>query len=246
MSEFEHGPFEYRPAPAGRWSVFYDGERLGTRKPEGGTRADIVEALADDVAAFSRDLQPGVNSAALPAFEIAELVRSTDVVGAMGERLGSMPLVAEVPSLTSGLIDDRFETWLVAGGRARPMSVDEFNLLKPAHIAAAAAITKSAEADLRAAPRAPALAWVCKLLPDSVLTTDADAWRAPSAWEIRHVVGEASFSGVSGSNAASLVGVTPQNFRKYTARDGASGQQRMSFAMWHLLLHRLDVQLLGS
>ena len=39
-----------------------------------------------------------------------------------------------------------------------------------------------------------------------------------------------------------MVGVTPQNFRKYTARDGASTRQGMSFAMWHLLLHKLGVQ----
>ena len=29
---------------------------------------------------------------------------------------------------------------------------------------------------------------------------------------------------------------------EYTAADGAASRQRMSFAMWHLLLHRLGVQ----
>lgn len=74
------------------------------------------------------------------------------------------------------------------------------------------------------------------------MAQDAGEWRAPTSWELRHVVGEGSFTGVTGAQAAALVGVTPQNFRKYTARDGASTRQGMSYAMWHLLLHKLGVQ----
>lgn len=84
--------------------------------------------------------------------------------------------------------------------------------------------------------------WIASLLPDDVLTPAADAWRAPTSWEIRHVVGENSFTGISGARAAALVGVTPQNFRKYTTADGAATRQTMSYAMWHLLMHRLGVQ----
>ena len=75
-----------------------------------------------------------------------------------------------------------------------------------------------------------------------MLARELADWRAPTSWELRHVVGEGSFTGWTGAQAAAMVGVTPQNFRKYTARDGASTRQGMSFAMWHLLLHKLGVQ----
>lgn len=243
MNAFDLGPFEYRPAGGGRWSVFYGHGHLGTRLPEAETRAAVVEALSDDVAAWRRELLPTAGLANTgPAFEIARLVRSTDTVGVPGETLGHMPLAAEVPGLTSGLIDDRFGTWLVCAGRATPMDPGEFSRLRLAHIAAAAAETRAAQAAMQAAPRAPALAWICALLPGAVLSTDPEEWRAPSSWELRHVIGEGSLTGISGAKAAALAGVTPQNFRKYTARDGAAGQQKISFAMWHLLLHRLNIQ----
>lgn len=96
-------------------------------------------------------------------------------------------------------------------------------------------------AKLRAQHEAAPLAWVAALLDDDVLTLDPKEWRVPTEFELRLVIGEHSFTGVSGAKAADLVGVTPQNFRKYTARNGAVTRQNMSFAMWHLLLHRLGV-----
>ena len=89
---------------------------------------------------------------------------------------------------------------------------------------------------------APRLSWIAGLLPDDVLTTSSEQWRAPTDLEIRCVVGEHSFTGITGAAAADLCGVTPQNFRKYTAADGSASRQNISFAMWHLLLHRLAIQ----
>lgn len=89
---------------------------------------------------------------------------------------------------------------------------------------------------------APFRSWIADLLPDDVLTTDPEEWRAPTAWEIRHIVGEGAFTSMPGATVAALVGVTPQNFRKYTAQDSAASRQNISFAMWHLLLHKLGVQ----
>ena len=80
------------------------------------------------------------------------------------------------------------------------------------------------------------------LLPAEVLTEDPAAWRAPTATEIRIVIGRDSKTGLSGAQAAHIVGVLPQNFRKYTSSDDASSRQKMSFAMWHLLLHRTGVK----
>src|SRR5699024_4022806 len=120
------------------------------------------------------------------------------------------------------LIDDRSEYWLQSENRLRSRDV-----------------TLTEYAKIAVQHAAPKLGWIAETLPDDVLTEDPDEWRPPTAWEIRHVVGEGSFTGISGAKAAELVGITPQNFRKYTARDGASTRQNISFATWHLLLHKL-------
>jgi len=96
-----------------------------------------------------------------------------------------------------------------------------------------------------AKPLEGGLEHVQALLPVEVLTEDPAAWRAPSAAEIRVVIGKDSETGLPGAQAAHLVGVLPQNFRKYTAADDAASRQKMSFAMWHLLLHRTGVKLVS-
>jgi len=98
-----------------------------------------------------------------------------------------------------------------------------------------------------AAPPELPLAWVQALLPGDVLTEDKAHWRAPTAWEIRHVVGEGSFSGITVAKAAELVGVLPPGFRKYLAADGTKNRQSISYyAAWHLLLHKLGVKRIGE
>lgn len=87
-------------------------------------------------------------------------------------------------------------------------------------------------------------AYIAALLPEETLTEDLAAWRAPTSAEIRIVIGRHSETGLSGAEAANLVGVQPQNFRKYTSADGAASRQKMSFSMWHMLLHRTGVKLL--
>ena len=94
-----------------------------------------------------------------------------------------------------------------------------------------------------ARPLEGGLEHVQALLPAEVLTEDPAAWRAPTAAEIRIVIGKDSATGLPGAQAAHLVGVLPQNFRKYTSADYAASHQKMSFAMWHLLLHRTGVRL---
>lgn len=143
---------------------------------------------------------------------------------------GSDELVASFESydscgMTPGLINDSSRYWIRSHDRKFSLNVSiyEFARIVSAH-------------------EAPSFGWIAGLLPDDVLSTDPSTWRAPTSWELRHVVGEGSFTGVSGARAADLVGVTPQNFRKYTARDDASTRQKISFAMWHLLLCKLGVQ----
>lgn len=252
MQEFQSGPFEFSPVgralsinsqSSQRWAMSYGAKVLAEHTlPTAASRGQVAEAFGDDRLVFVRSQQDG-EKAASPASTGAHLVRlvcSVDRVGVSGREIGRFFAHAPIEGLSAGMIDDRFATWLVADGLGAcvPMDVDQFGRLQQAHEAIAAALA-SRPAQV---PAGPPMAWVCGLLPDEVLTLDATQWRAPTSWELRHVVGEGSFTGVSGAGAAALVGVQPQGFRKYTASEGASSRQSISFAMWHLLLHRLGVQ----
>ena len=222
MQDFQSGPFEYRAGqrtklagqPNIEWSLCYGGKMLAERfVPAAAPRGEVQCAFSDDIADFKARAS---KEYAPDRFELIDY-ETGDAVAAF--------FAHSVPDMTPGLVDDRSRYWVRSANRlySRPVTLCGFGALTAAH-------------------QAPALAWVAGLLPSEVLTLDAKEWRAPTAWEIRHVVGEGSFTGITGSKAADLVGILPQNFRKYTAADGAASRQNMSFAMWHLLLHRLGVQ----
>ena len=249
--ERKHGPFVFTSVgkltvngtASRRWHMSYGPLEVAERVLPGLdlVQSDLFEAFDQDRAAFIRDHQATTPEQARPGSNghMVRLVKSTPVTGAEGAALDSFVALAPIDGISRGYIDDRFDTWAVAGKLGNvPMSSDEFSRLKSAHEAIARALEEAP------APSSPVArnSWITDLLPDDVLTTDPAQWRAPTSWELRHVVGEGSFTGVSGAKAAELVGVTPQNFRKYTAQDGAATRQKMSYAMWHLLLHRLGVQ----
>lgn len=255
LVDIQIGPFTFNVAkqftlngaPARYWVMMY-GDRLVAEKsqiggdPRGVTQSELLQLFEEERAAFIRARQPKPARAASPLAHgvRVRLVEAADRTGVEGRTLGEFLALAPIAGLARGLIDDRFATWAVSEIGVTPMERDEFQRLQDAHAAIADALTTPAAAPGPAMP----YAWVAGLLPDDVLTHDAEQWRAPTSWELRHVVGEGSFTGVTGAQAAALVGVLPQNFRKYTARDGASSRQNMSFAMWHLLLHKLGVQAL--
>lgn len=245
MRQFAHGPFTFDPGvtlrlagtPSRRWTMRYGREELSERTlPDTAARADVIEAFGVDRGAFVRAASSTAKPPARQRHEVA-LVRSTPTTGEVGECLGRFFTSIEIPGMSRGMIDDQHETWAMTAFGSMPMTPDEFERLAVAHRAAEQALD---DAEALRAP--PTRAWIASLLPDDVLADDPEIWRAPTAWEIRHAVGEGSFTGLSGAKAAALVGVTPQNFRKYTAADGAATQQRMSYAMWHLLLHRLGIK----
>ena len=222
MQDFQSGAFEYRAGqhtklagqPSIEWSLRYSGKTLAERfVPASATRGEVQEAFSDDVTEFKARARTDY---APDRFELIDYTTG-DAVAAF--------FAHSVPDMTPGLIDDRSRYWMRSANRlySRPVTLSGFGALTAAH-------------------QAPALAWVAGLLPSEVLTLDTADWRAPTAWEMRHIVGEGSFTGVTGAKAAGLVGILPQNFRKYTAADGAASRQSMSLAMWHLLLHRLGVQ----
>ena len=210
---FMVGPFEVRPTSGERVDIGYGDATLASNIDTlGATRHEVTESLADCFARLRRELRERT-----PLHSI-NLVRD-------GERLAGFLCESSIVSgMTPGLTDDRAEFWLQSADRlySMPASIDEY-------------------ATLRTHNAAARLCWVAALLPEQVMTEDPEQWCAPTSWGIRHVIGEGSFTGVSGAKAADLLGMTAQNFRKYTAADGASTRQSISYAAWHLLLKKLGV-----
>ena len=220
MDSFAAGPFAYeavRRAGVGRqvWAVSYGYKFLG----ESAVKADadrqtIIAALSGHRYQFT------VAHREEHEPDTVYLVDSET-----GDEIGSF-CSDSMCDMTPGLIDDRAKYWLCSSDRRYSRALESLT-----EFASVAAVFS-----------APWMSWIAALLPDDVLTNDSEAWRAPTAWEIRHVVGKDSFTGTPGALAASYVGVTAQNFRKYTAQDGARTRQNMSYAMWHLLLQKLGVK----
>lgn len=224
MNEFQSGPFVFSPSGrAGslgtKWEMSYAGKCLGMHTIDvDATQSAIIETFGDERSAFIR-----AAAAASPATTMQLIEQATEKVLAT-IRMASLPddIVACIP-------DDRAPTWLMTIDKPRRgmrSTIQEFAQFAVQH-------------------QAPENHWVTGLLPGAVLVSDPDSWRAPTSWEIRHVVGEGSFTGVSGARAAALAGVSAQNFRKYTASDSAKFRQPISFSIWHLLLHKLGVQNIG-
>lgn len=222
MDAFNFGPFTFTPGralrvagtPSRNWTMSYGADAVAEHvAPATATRDAIADAFDADLAEFVRRARGDFWPARISLIDV-----ETD------EEIGHF-LSDDGCGMTPGLIDDRSRYWIRSADRlfSRDVTLSEFARIASEHAA-------------------PENAWIAGLLPDAVLTDDPDDWRAPTSWEIRHVVGEGSFMHISGAKAATLIGVTPQNFRKYTARDGASTRQAISFAIWHLLLHKLGVK----
>lgn len=198
-----------------QWHLFYGDTELAMRSLDTPMMsADIRGAFATDIGGFVRRAQTA------HAPKVLELIeQASDMV------LARISVSDWPDGFADTMPNNQHPYWLMDSEQTcmgMPVTLQEF-----AAIAVECAY--------------PTRAWIAGLLPDEVLTLDPALWRAPTSWEIRHVVGEGSLTGLSGAKAAELVGVTPQNFRKYTAADDAKSRQAISFAMWHLLLRRLDI-----
>lgn len=219
------GPFEYEHGGIKRindvlsreWRMLYARQELAVKvlPTQNTVLSELQEAFFDARASFVRNAQKKHGPQRI------DLVDSET-----GDPISDF-YSYDMCEMSPGLINDMSRYWIRSENRkySRAITLSDWGRIIAEH-------------------EAPQNAWISGLLSDEVLTTNSENWRPPSAWEIRHIVGEGSFTGISGAKAAALVGVTPQNFRKYTARDGAKGQQNISYSMWHLLLHKLGVQTL--
>ena len=87
-------------------------------------------------------------------------------------------------------------------------------------------------------------AWIGAMLSPQVMSQNPADWRPPTPWEVRHVAGAGSFARVSMQRGSELVGVSLQSFKRYVSEGPKA--HCISFAAWHLLLHRLSIQSLPS
>jgi hypothetical protein len=225
MQEFNFGPFVLTPEVAyrvnglqrQRWDAWFAGKFIGSGFVDGNTptRADVIEACSMTVSDFKSNSRREYE----PRYVVLRHFQTGVVVAR------ALTINGVFPDMRSVIADDRWEYWAEATDSHLkcPMTLQEWS-------------------DAVAKHSVHPNSWITGLLPDDVLTTDADNWRAPTDMEIRCVVGEHSFTGITGAAAAELCGVAPQNFRKYTAAAGSASHQKISFAMWHLLLQRTGVQ----
>ena len=212
---FMTGPFEIQPA-AGGYRIAY-GQQLksGIIRSAGATRQAVLSDLDDELRSMRWNLRnrTEICTVELLDYRTQTALHSFEIEGrAFGEMQGAIP-------------DDSSYLWAVVQASKRAQRIPNLQ----------------AWFTLVQQHEAPTNGWIANLLPDAVLHTDPAQWRAPTAWELRHVVGEGSFTGISGAKAAALVGITPANFRKYTASDTAHNRQPISYAAWHLLLQRLHI-----
>jgi len=220
MNAFRYGPFEFdrtksikvNGVASYQWVLAYDGRELAMKTlPSTHTSHQIVDAFGGVIGSWYQSARNGNKP------DVLKLVQEST-----GDAVASLP-VASWPALTPGLINDSSAYWLTTQDElySMPVTLTEFAQVAVKH----------------AAPRNH---WIAGLLPDEIMVDD-ESWRAPTSWELRHVVGEGSLTGISGAEAAKIVGVTPQNWRKYTAADDAKTRQNISRAAWFKLLKGLEV-----
>ncbi len=212
---FMTGPFEIRPV-AGGYRICYGAKiKSGVLRSEGVTRQAVLSDLDDELRSMRCKLQnqTEICTVDLIDFETQAVLHSFDIEG------------RACCAMQSVIPDDSSKLWAVVRESRfaqRISSLQGWFALMRQH-------------------RALENGWIANLLPEAVLSTDLEQWRAPTSWELRHVVGEGSLTGISVAKAAGMVGITPANFRKYTASDTAKNRQPISYAAWHLLLQRLHI-----
>lgn len=221
LQPFASRPFSFHPVAVEseacqRWTLYYGLQELAMHMlPDSLNQGEIREKFTDAIESFACKAKASHMPGGL------ELVEEET-----GEALVGLAVTRIPDGLSECTPDERYPYWLMTTAQPRrgmPVTLQQF--------------TQLAEA-----LAAPEHAWIAALLPNDVLTENPAGWREPTSWEICHVVGDGSLTGVTGAQAADLIGVTPQSFRaRYSAADGAKTRQPIGFATWHLLLHKLGV-----
>lgn len=77
------------------------------------------------------------------------------------------------------------------------------------------------------------------VLPEDVLTLDPKKWRTPTSEEFRAMK---AVAGVPNGRMAHLIGVTIAMIVRYQSVYRLKNKCNITFANWHLLLHRLGLK----
>lgn len=78
--------------------------------------------------------------------------------------------------------------------------------------------------------------WIVNLLSPACLASNSGKWKAPSYFDICHVVGTGSLTGLSVDRASALLGIPPERLTFYLLPDNDGRRSPMTYQMWNKLL----------
>ncbi|WP_321888016.1 hypothetical protein [Paraburkholderia bannensis] len=226
MQDFQHGPFRYHSEDAGatdqsgklQWSVSYAGTILERRA----LCSDFErEELIDT---FKRTIDRFITHA---RGQFQPVTITLERWNTRNNPIARAPVLHVPAGLSIAVPNRHSEYWVRLAGTRRCAPMPPENFL----------------AFVREATPAPH-AWITQFLRADVLTCDAQAWRAPSAWEVLHVIGKGSWTATSTAQAASMLGLAARTVSNYVT----SGErfQTIQFSAWHTLLHLLGIKYMNS
>ena len=158
--DFAIGPFTIAPIGAvgpyrQRFSVSYNAQYSAEIVTDAKTQREVADAASESIAALRKELRA--------EHEDKTLINLTDN---RGEVINGFYAAGPLPDMSAGLIDDRSTYWLKDESGLYSLDVN---------------LTQYAQQ--RAAHELPRYARIADGLSGAVLTTDAEQWRAPTAWE---------------------------------------------------------------
>lgn len=230
MQKFNYGAFNIEQTSPSTYDLLYGSTVIASQNFPSAKikRWEIAQAFERPITAFINGKR-AVGSMGNPfKVELVDL-RHNNVV------LDSFDSYLPIPDMTGAIHDNsEHDLWATSPLGDKPITQEGFEWLKKEQ----ATISAQVKAMRQGMPKA----WICAMLPHNSLTLNHELWVPPSPWHIRHVVGEGSFTGVTGIRAAAISGISAQHFRKFMAQPTSINCQAIPFAAWHLLLQRLGVQ----
>ncbi|WP_322052323.1 hypothetical protein [Paraburkholderia bannensis] len=226
MQDFQHGPFRYQADDAGatgnrhrvQWSVSYAGMILEQRSVSADfEREDIVDIFKGTIERFITHARG----------QFQPVTITLERWNTRNQPIARVPVLHVPAGMNIAVPNRHSEYWVRLAGthRCAPMSPENFLSF------------------VREATPAPH-AWITQFLRADLLTCDAQAWRAPTAWEVLHVIGKGSWTATSTAQAANMLGLAVRTVSNYVT----SGDrfQTIQFSAWHTLLHLLGVKYMNS
>jgi len=216
LSEFYAGPYLLKPIETEeglQWQFSYDGEIIAQKPVKSRSRRTIPKAFTVEADLYRESLKERFDA---PLATLENL---------NGEKMLGVRLLPKAK-------------WFLDGAKQTVQEQSDFII---SFRGVKYLITLETLLELYKQYLAPQRYWISQVLPASSLTTEIERWEPPCSWAVRHLMGEESFAGKKITEIADLVGVSPRNFRAYSASEGTRNRYKIPFATWHLLLQRLEI-----